>query len=309
MRHKPTDVILRARNGDVIAFDESGLILRLSDQVIADIAARTGLGARPVAPPADLDAWNAWEMGDWLRFEAHLPPFPAPRTYRRRREGGSILADAPGPLLGLLIIGGPAASDTYAGPAAFPNHVLAPADDLGAQGAAGTVLARPVDRLQALTERTQGSATADAVLAARHRDGRAMPLICVRAETAAAPSVASLAEGAAVANAAAAIGSFTAIAETLGTRAEMLATVLDLAEDDVTSNGTAFASGVFALVDRIDALCHARGMREAPFLLRFPNDPARLRALWQIAVHPAGRRITVPCPSYAFARDAFGWLT
>ncbi|MBT8431418.1 MAG: hypothetical protein KJP27_02880, partial [Altererythrobacter sp.] len=46
MRHKSNDVILRARNGDVIAWDDTGLVLRLSDQVIADIAARLGLGTQ-----------------------------------------------------------------------------------------------------------------------------------------------------------------------------------------------------------------------------------------------------------------------
>ncbi len=33
-------VIIRAENGDVIRYDETGLVLRLSDKVIADIAAR-----------------------------------------------------------------------------------------------------------------------------------------------------------------------------------------------------------------------------------------------------------------------------
>ena len=36
-------VIIRAENGDVIRYDETGLILRLSDRVIADIAARLDL--------------------------------------------------------------------------------------------------------------------------------------------------------------------------------------------------------------------------------------------------------------------------
>jgi hypothetical protein len=40
----PTEgVIIRAENGDVIRYDETGLVLRLSDKVIADIAARLEL--------------------------------------------------------------------------------------------------------------------------------------------------------------------------------------------------------------------------------------------------------------------------
>ena len=33
----PEGVIIRAENGDVIRYDETGLVLRLSDKVIADI--------------------------------------------------------------------------------------------------------------------------------------------------------------------------------------------------------------------------------------------------------------------------------
>ncbi len=36
------NVLVRARNGDVIRFDDTGLVLRLSDRVIADIALRLG---------------------------------------------------------------------------------------------------------------------------------------------------------------------------------------------------------------------------------------------------------------------------
>ena len=39
----PEGVIIRAENGDVIGYDETGLVLRLSDKVIADIAARLEL--------------------------------------------------------------------------------------------------------------------------------------------------------------------------------------------------------------------------------------------------------------------------
>ena len=44
----PTGVILRAENGDVIGYDQSGLVLRLADRVIADIAARLDLAPIPV---------------------------------------------------------------------------------------------------------------------------------------------------------------------------------------------------------------------------------------------------------------------
>jgi hypothetical protein len=40
-------VVVRAQNGDVIRYDPSGLVMRLSDKVIADIALR--MGVQPAA--------------------------------------------------------------------------------------------------------------------------------------------------------------------------------------------------------------------------------------------------------------------
>lgn len=45
-------VIIRAENGDVIRYDATGLVLRLSDKVIADIAARLELALPGVAADA-----------------------------------------------------------------------------------------------------------------------------------------------------------------------------------------------------------------------------------------------------------------
>jgi hypothetical protein len=39
-------VVVRAPNGDVIRYDPSGLVMRLSDKVIADIALRLGTAPR-----------------------------------------------------------------------------------------------------------------------------------------------------------------------------------------------------------------------------------------------------------------------
>ena len=75
-------VIIRAENGDVIRYDETGLILRLSDKVIADIAARLKLTPQAVtAAPVDaipdlpdgIDLWSPRRIGDWLHFQANLP--------------------------------------------------------------------------------------------------------------------------------------------------------------------------------------------------------------------------------------------
>ena len=85
----PRQTLIAAENGPVIEADDTGLVLRLSDRVIRDIARRIGLPAAapdPVpAPPSsaaperldaallgDIDAWNLQREGDWLRFVAQI---------------------------------------------------------------------------------------------------------------------------------------------------------------------------------------------------------------------------------------------
>ncbi|RYH93730.1 MAG: hypothetical protein EON48_19580, partial [Acetobacteraceae bacterium] len=88
-------VIVRAENGDVIRYDETGLVLRLSDKVIADIAARLELTPRAVAVealpvpdlPEDLDCWAARRDGDWVRFQANLAGADSARGYVRHVSG------------------------------------------------------------------------------------------------------------------------------------------------------------------------------------------------------------------------------
>ena len=108
----PSDgVIIRAENGDVIRYDETGLILRLSDQVIADIAARLDLKPTGLAPaeaevpdlPEDIDLWAARRVGDWVHFQANLPGADMcaglSAACRRRRDhcrGAGAIAGDPG---------------------------------------------------------------------------------------------------------------------------------------------------------------------------------------------------------------------
>ena len=79
-------VIIRAENGDVIRYDETGLVLRLSDKVIADIAARLELKPAVVGEvlplpelPDDVDLWAARREGDWrVGHGRGLCPNPLP---------------------------------------------------------------------------------------------------------------------------------------------------------------------------------------------------------------------------------------
>ena len=117
--------LIAAENGPVIEADDTGLVLRLSDRVIRDIARRIGLPAAPEAAPeaapaqpasatvqrldaallGDIDAWDLQREGEWLRFLAHRPGPQGARRYRRHASGGGIIAETPGPILGLLSLG------------------------------------------------------------------------------------------------------------------------------------------------------------------------------------------------------------
>ncbi|MBS3980956.1 MAG: hypothetical protein KGZ77_14360, partial [Rhodobacteraceae bacterium] len=107
-------VIIRAENGDVIRFDATGLVLRLSDRVIADIADRlppkpqtTAPEAQPLpALPEEIDLWAPRREGDWVVFQANMPGADGPRGYRRHLSGGAVIAETRGPLLAVLGIGG-----------------------------------------------------------------------------------------------------------------------------------------------------------------------------------------------------------
>ena len=109
-------VLLRAKNGDVIGFDDTGLRMNLSDSVIADIHRRLPVGQGDAAiDPAvlgDVDAWNLRQRGDWYVFSANLPGAQGPRQFRRAvkaevdASAPDIIADTAGAVYGLLALGG-----------------------------------------------------------------------------------------------------------------------------------------------------------------------------------------------------------
>lgn len=137
--------LIAAENGPVIEADDTGLVLRLSDRVIRDIARRIGLPAAPEAAPeaapvqpasatvqwldaallGDIDAWDLQREGEWLRFLAHRPGPQGARRYRRQASGGGIIAETPGPVLGLLSLGAGRRMTTFGGTPDFPHHVMA----------------------------------------------------------------------------------------------------------------------------------------------------------------------------------------
>jgi hypothetical protein len=324
----PSDgVIIRAENGDVIRYDETGLILRLSDKVIADIAARLELAPSAVAPPAppappkvpdlpeDIDLWAARREGDWVYFQARLPGADGARGYRRHVDGGAILAEARGPLMAIFGIGGARAGLGQPGPARFRWHVLAPADDIGAVGMGGDGAAPATAALEPLRELTVEAMLADEVLARRAEAMLSLPLMLVRVETDASATAHDLGTGAAVANLDRAMGNLVAAARRLQTGAQVLAVMLDYSLEDLTGDPVAYRDGMIALMERITQGMARLGLARPVFLSAFDcgtqtvtRGPA-LDGQWELSWNHGDHQLVFAAPSYAFEIDDTGRLT
>jgi hypothetical protein len=318
--------ILRAENGDVIGYDESGLLLRLSDRVIADIAARLDLPAEKLAPPppdapapADLpdtlDIWAMQQTGDWVTFQGNLPGADSARGYRRHADGGAIVAETRGPLMAILGIGGARAALASPGPGKFPYHVLAPADDIGAVGMAGEGEAPATALLQHLPELTHEARLAQDLLSRRAAARMALPLFFVRAETDRAAAASQLGTGAAMANFNRALANLVAAAARLGTSAQVLAVTLDYVLEDVSGDPIAYRDGMIALMERITRSMAKHALARPVFLAAFDcgthditHGPA-LDGQWELSWNHADHQLHFTCPAYAFALDDTGRLT
>jgi hypothetical protein len=330
--------LLRARNGDVMRYDETGIVMRLSDRVIADIAARLpqaaggggggsgaggagpdGGGAAEPADPevlGDIDAWDLRTSGRWYLFSADLPGDQGPRQYRRLIEPdppdspAPILADTPGALLGIFSLGGARAAQAVARPVRFPWHILAPGDDIGAVGMAGVDRAQVTPQPGPLRGLTRDAALAEVLLGERRAHHRALPLCVVRAETDASASAADLVNGVAVENLLTAADSLARIASGLGKRARILSIRLDYSLEDVSGDGAAYGAGMRALMARLTRDLGARGYRKPLFLATFESGTARLtdgpvlRAQGELAWNAGGHDLVFTAPGYMFAQDS-----
>jgi hypothetical protein len=313
-------VILRADNGDVIRHDATGLILRLSDKVIADIAARLDLApvaveakAPPLPPlPEGVDLWAPSLQGDWLHFQANLPGADSARGYRRHVDGGAIVAEAQGPLLAILGLGGARAALGSSGPARFRWHVMGPADDIGAVGMGGDGDAPRVVGVEPLRELTVEALLADELLARRRADCRPLPLVWVRTETDSTAEAAALSSGLAAVNFDRALGNLTAAAARLGVGVKVLAVVLDYALEDVTGDPTAYRDGMLALMAHLTKRMSRHGLARPVFLTAFDcgtQDITRgpgLEGQWELAWNHGDHPLVIAAPSYAFQIDDTG---
>ena len=307
-------VLIRAENGDVVTWDETGLTLRLSDTVLSDLRQRLPLPTPRSEAPAlgDIDAWNLRDQDGWLHFDARLDPALGPRAYRRAHAGGDIVAAAPGPLLGLFALGGQRRAGFSSRPPAFPHHILAPGDDIGAVGLEGTATADHTARLQHVTWSTREALLADCLLSDRLAQGRALPLYLCRAETDGSTGIDDLPSGPAFANLITAIDNGIAAARSLGTRLSVPAIALDFGLEDRISDAPALASGLRRLMARIEVELIRRDIVRPVFLLTAEAGTARDTTHPAIAAHatlawqPGPHRLTIPAPGYMFEQTAWG---
>jgi hypothetical protein len=318
-------VVLRARNGDVIRYDPSGLVLRLSDRVVADLALRLAdhadapqaplpaadTTAGPVAVPEGIDAWDIRAEGAWITFTARLRGDQGVRGFRQHRDGGDIIAEANGPVLGLLGLGGARAALATRVPARYPHHILAPADDIGAVGHAGIETARRLDRLEHLREMTLEALTAQAILDWRMADFGALPLFVTRVETDAATTAAELARGRAVENLLIAAQNLRDAAALMGRKAKVLAVTLDFALEDHSDSARAYRDGMLAAMEAVSEGLWAQGFDRPLFVARFEGalpgvapGPA-LEGQWELAWNHGDHRLIHAAPAYMFARDSY----
>lgn len=264
----------------------------------------------PAKVLGDIDAWNLREDGGWLRFDARLED--GPRAYLRPRNGGDILADAPGPLLAVLGIGGARRAGFNAGPPRFRWNILAPGDHIGGVGLEGTALATRVSHLHHIPHRSHEALVAEALLSHRYATRRGLPLIMVRAETDASASVRALSGGMAFSNFCTALDNLVAAAASLGRRAQVLAVGLEFGAEDLTSGPDEFAAGMRALMARISDKMAERGLLPPVFLAAAGAggcDHAALRGWWHLGWSPGPHRLILSAPGYMAAPDPQGRVT
>lgn len=305
-----TGVLIRAENGDVVTYDETGLTLRLSDTVLADLRRRLAGRMDVAGYLGDIDAWDLRADGDWLRFTARLGGLGA-RGYLRATTGGDILAEAPGPLCAILSIGGARRAGFVDPKPRYPYHVLAPADHIGAVGHEGTATATPNAGLQHIAHGTRDTLIADALLARRYAAGRGLRLFLTRAQTDGAASVAALGRGRAYRNFLATTDSLVLAAKALDKKPQVLAVSIDFGIEHL-ADATDYAQAMRALLAQIERDLAARGLARPVFLLASDTgdagvtDHPAMRAQAELAWNHGDHLLALGAPAYAFEHDCFG---
>ncbi len=318
-----TGVIIRAENGDVIGWDETGLVLHLSDRVISDIAARLDLpmvspqaaAADFVALDDDIDGWGAHMRGDWLHFTANLAGADGTRGYMRHKDDAVILADSHLPVMAIFALGGARAQLGQPLPTRFPYHLFSPADDIGAAGMGGEGEAIATPNLLPIRELTHEALLAETLLSLRAEAGAGLPLFVLRAETDMAANAADLVRGAAMGNLEQALQNHAIAAARLGRPAKVAAVCLDYCLEDISGDAAAYRDGIIAVMARITQSLGRLGAPRPIFLAGFDcgtqtiTSGAALDGQWELSWNHGDHPLVCTGPTYAYVIDDTGRLT
>lgn len=320
-------ILLRAENGPILAADETGLVMRLSDRVVADLARRLGTGAPttgavvesvaeivavPVQDAAilgDIDAWDVTRNGDWLGFTARLPGAEGTRRYLRHVSGPGIAAQTPGPVLGVFSLAGGRRFNAPSLRPDFPFHVLGMiADDAPDE---------TTPLFQNLRHCGQDADLCCAMLHRRHDSFRALPLFATGLNLLAAAPLAT-ADITPLHNQ---LARFTALARALGKSPRIAAFCIEIGPDNLAPGMDAegFHRAALALLDGLAAAIAAAGLPPARFLLTLDCGgwwgclPARARiaaeGICRLALCPGGHDLTVTGSTAPLPQDRLGQPT
>lgn len=309
-------ILLSAENGPILAADDTGLVLRLSDRVVADLARRlAALRAAepaPSAPPApapampldaailgDIDGWDVTRQGDWLAFTARLPGAEGARRYLRHASGAGVLAQTPGPVQGIFSIAGGRRFNAPSRVPDFPFHIL------------GTPAFTDPDEAPPLFDNLRhcglDADLAAALLRRRHADFRALPLFaCAASPRDDLPAFR------------AALCRFTALATALNKAPSIAAICLEVSPDQIAADQDAdiFHRALLSQLDHIAATIAEAGLPPARLLVTLDcggwwgSDPDRARiaseALCLLALCPGPHQVTLTGATAALAQDRLG---
>ena len=326
-------ILVSAANGPVIAADETGIVLHLSDRVVRDIARRLpgvagaldepdstliaddppATDSAPVARgaawvPDDIDWWNAQADGDWTRFDARLPGAAETRRYARHSAGPGIVADAPGAFQAVISLAGPRRYTLQSARPDFPFHVIScPPPEPEENPLFANLAHRGAD-----------SAVCDALLWRKYNAFRRLPVFI--AQPCLLPA-GGLPDHAQLAEFSQALERIAALAAAMGKPSRVAAIALEIGPQHLGAGQDAAAlhCAVLRLLDWVAAQMRSLDMGEAPVLLTadagawWNSDVAAARqaaeAIQRLVLCPGNHQI-IPIGSTAGqAQDDLGMPT
>lgn len=311
--------LIDTNTGPAIEYDETGLRMRLSDDVINDINNRTNSWIDS-AVLGDIDAFGLCRSGEWYIFDARLPGKQGQRRFRRRIDPVAdlppdIIADPTGALFSILSLGGTRRAKMSAELLDFPYHILTFDDGFDAGGSLGTDPTPPFSQLARVRTPNHDSLIADALLDLRFQEMRSLPLIVTRSVATNTTRAGDFFKSPALEEFHMTVQNLKAAAQELGVPAKVLGVGLDFAMEDTLSTSTEWKEAVFEIMDKVSEIFSSENLRKPLFFMNYDcgtmdqYDTPALRAQHDLLWDHGGHSIIFTSPSYMYAQDAFGRLT